>query len=180
MLGVTDKILEWCARALIGIGSVAVVLMMVHVMAEVLVRYFLTASIPGTEEIVSGYYMVAVVFLPLGYVQYERGHVIIELFTLKLSSRSKAWLDACVLAVCAAALSVFTYAGYVKALRMTARNEIWIGLIDVAIWPSRWMLPAGLLVMTLIMVVQSIQEFHSAITGKGHHEPRHAEDVESV
>jgi len=115
MLEISEKIVVWCARALIGIGSVAIVLMMLHVMSEVLLRYFFTYSIPGTEEIVSGYYMVAVVFLPLGYVQLERGHVFIELFTLKVSDRGKAWMDGFVLIVCTASLSIFTYAGFDKA-----------------------------------------------------------------
>lgn len=181
MFGRIEKILDGCARLLMGIGSVAVVLMMVHVMAEVILRYFFTASIPGTEEIVSGYYMVAVVFLPLGYVQMERGHVIIELFTLKVSDRGKAWLDGCVLLVCAGALSIFTYAGFDKAVSMTARGEMWIGLIDVIIWPARWMLPAGLLVMTVMMVLQAIREFQSAAGGgEGHVDPQHAEDAERV
>ncbi|WP_373086611.1 TRAP transporter small permease [Sneathiella sp.] len=180
MLEISEKIVNLCARLLMVLGCVAMTMMMLHVMSEVFLRYFFTASIPGTEEIVSGYYMVAVVFLPLGYVQLERGHIIIELFTLKVSERGKAWMDGVVLTVCSAALAIFAYAGFDKAINMTIKNEIWIGMVDVSIWPARWMLPVGLTVMTLMMVVQCIREFQFAVTGKGAIAHRHIEDSERV
>ena len=180
MLETSEKISVWCARTLMAIGCVAIIAMMVHVMAEVTLRYFFNASIPGTEELVSGYYMVMVVFLPLGYVQLERGHVIIELFTLKASARTKAWMDGFVYVVCSGALAIYAYAGYHKAIEMTQKGEFWIGIVDVTVWPARWMMPIGIAVMGLIMILQAIREFQAAITGKGHHDPKPAEESEKV
>jgi TRAP-type C4-dicarboxylate transport system permease small subunit len=132
---------------------------------------------------VSAYYMTAVVFLPLAYVQRERGHVMIELFTMWVPNRGKAAIDGTVLLACAAALCVFTYATYEKAVEMTARHEIWVGLLDVYVWPSRWFLPIGLGLMALYMIFQSVREYLYAFGGghgTGHQEPRHAEDSEQV
>lgn len=175
-----ERALTWCARALAVVGGVTMVIMMVHVMSEVFARYFFITSIPGTEELVSGYYMVAVVFLPLGLVQLERGHLCIELFTLWMNSRQKAWLDGIVLIVCACALSVFVYASFDKAVEMTRKGEIWIGMVDVMIWPARWMLPIGLATMTLLMLLQAAQELRSAFTGEGHDDPKPPQDSEQV
>ena len=180
MLDVTERLLGAGALILLIIGGAAIIVMMGHVMIEVLLRTFFNVSIPGTEELVSAYYMIAVVFLPLGYVQRERGHVIVELFTLWLSSRATAWLDGIVCLVCGAALSVFTYAAFDRAIAMTARGEIWIGMVDVLVWPSRWLMAIGLAVMTLILFAQSVREFHAAITGRGHQDPKHPEDAERV
>lgn len=180
MLEIIEKLISICARILLFVGAIAIVLMMSHVMIEVALRTLLDKSIPGTEEIVSGYYMVAVVFLPLAYVQLERGHVIIELFTLKAGPRLKAWLDGFVYVVCGSALAVFTYATFDKAIKMTARDEMWIGMIEVTVWPARWILPFGLGVMMIIMFLQAIREFQSAITGERYIEPMHAEDSEKV
>lgn len=180
MLENTEKLISWCARALLFIGAVAIVLMMTHVMIEVMLRTLFDKSIPGTEEIVSGYYMVAVVFLPLAYVQLERGHIIIELFTLKAGPRLKAWIDGFVYVVCGGALSIFTYATLDKAIKMTAKQEMWIGMIEVIIWPARWILPLGLGIMMMIMFLQAIREFQSAITGEHFQNPMHAEDSEQV
>lgn len=180
MLEITEKLISWCARVLLFVGAIAIVLMMSHVMLEVMLRTLFDISIPGTEEIVSGYYMVAVVFLPLAYVQLERGHVIIELFTLKAGPRLKAWIDGFVYIICGGALAIFTYATFDKALKMTAKNEMWIGMIEVTIWPARWALPFGLGIMMMIMFLQAIREFQSAITGEHYQEPMHAEDSEKV
>ena len=124
--------------------------------------------------------MVAVVFLPLAYVQLERGHIIIELFTLKAGPRLKAWIDGFVHVVCGSALAIFTYATFDKAIKMTAKGEMWIGMIEVIIWPARWSLPLGLGIMMIIMFLQAIREFQSAITGKHFQNPMHAEDSEKV
>ncbi|MEQ8322515.1 MAG: TRAP transporter small permease [Rhodospirillales bacterium] len=180
MLEVIEKLISLCARALLFLGAVAIVLMMSHVMVEVALRTLFDKSIPGTEEIVSGYYMVAVVFLPLAYVQLERGHVIIELFTLKAGPRLKAWMDGFVYVVCSGALGIFTYATFDKAINMTTKNEMWIGMIEVTIWPARWILPFGLGIMMMIMILQAIREFQSAITGERYQSPMHAEDSEQV
>jgi len=180
MLDITERLTSWCARALLFVGAIALVLMMMHVMIEVGLRTLFNKSIPGTEEIVSGYYMVAVVFLPLAYVQLERGHIIIELFTLKAGPRLKAWIDGCVSFLCSGALGVFTYATFDKAIEMTSKGEFWIGMIEVVIWPARWALPFGLGIMMLIMFLQGIREFQSAITGKHFQNPMHAEDSEKV
>jgi len=180
MLETFEKISKWCATALMVIGCVAIVLMMVNVMAEVIVRYFFNRSIPGTAEFVSGYYMVMVVFLPLAYLQLERGHVIIELFTQKASDRTKSWIDGIVYIICSGALAIYAYAGFNKAIEMTQRGELWFGLIEVIIWPARWMMPIGVAVMGVVMFLQAIRELQAAKSGKGHQDPKSASESEGI
>jgi len=180
MLGTFEKISKWCATALMLVGCVAIVVMMIHVMSEVAMRTFFNSSIPGTEELVSGYYMVMVVFLPLGYLQLERGHVIIELFTQKASDRTKSWIDGIVYIICSGALAIYAYAGFNKAIEMTQKGEFWVGLVDVTVWPARWLMPIGIAVMGVVMLLQAIRELQAAKSGKGHHDPKSAEEAEGV
>ena len=65
-------------------AGILIILMMIHVAVDVFCRIVLNAPLYGTLEIVAGYYMVAVVFLPLAYVSGGEGHIFIELFTSKL------------------------------------------------------------------------------------------------
>ena len=76
-------------------GGVALVLMMLHIVADVATKYLFNDPIDGTTEIVAAYYMVAVVFMPLAYVTFAEGHLIVELFTSRMSGRPLAALIGC-------------------------------------------------------------------------------------
>ena len=65
----------------------------VHEMGEVMLRTAFKLTIPGTEETVSAYYMIACAFLPLAWVQRGRAHVSVEVFTLWMPPRMLALLD---------------------------------------------------------------------------------------
>lgn len=159
------RILDVISDTLLAISCVAVVAMMLQVTADAFLRTFVHWSVPGTEEIVSAYYMVAVAFLPLAYVQRERGHVMIELFTMRLSPRANAAIDSIVYIVCGTGLAIFTYATLFKAIAMTEESEILIGTIDVTVWPSRWFVPAGCGAMALYMWLHAIQDLMWAVRG---------------
>lgn len=159
------KCLDIISNSLLAVSCLAVVAMMLQVTADAFLRTFFHWSVPGTEEIVSAYYMVAVAFLPLAYVQRERGHVMIELFTMRLSPRTNAFLDSAVFTICGIGLAIFTYASVLKAVAMTEESEILIGTVDVTVWPSRWFVPAGCGAMALYMWLQALQEFTWALRG---------------
>lgn len=170
MQGVT-RILDAVSNALLAISCVAVGAMMLQVTADAFLRTFIHWSIPGTEEIVSAYYMVAVAFLPLAYVQRERGHVMIELFTMRLPPRANAAIDGIVFIVCGIALAIFTYASVVKAISMTEQAEILIGTVDVTVWPSRWFVPAGCAAMALYMWLNAFKDLAWAVHGGPREQP---------
>ena len=142
-LGYPADFLAWCAGLLI-------IVMMVHVAADVFGRLVLRAPIDGTIEWVAGYYMVAVVFFPLAYVSRGEGHILIELFTSKLPARARAALD------CMAATLTFIYVGLMawqtgmEAIEQTEGRETWETADDlITIWPSRWLLPIGCAMMAI-------------------------------
>lgn len=166
-----QRLLDIVADALLAISCVAVVAMMLQVTADAFLRTFLHWSVPGTEEIVSAYYMVAVAFLPLAFVQRERGHVMIELFTMRLPPRTNALIDSIVFVVCGLGLAFFSYASLLKAVAMTEESEILIGTIDVTVWPSRWFIPVGCGAMALYMWLHAIQDFIWAIRGGPREQP---------
>ena len=91
------KLIRWSAAGiLMSIGGIALLAMMGHVAGDVIGRSFFGAPIDGTLEIVSGYYMVAVVFLPLAFVTRNDDHIYVELFTRRMGAGRIALLDAAV------------------------------------------------------------------------------------
>lgn len=159
------KILDGLTNILMAIGALSILLMMFQITLEVMLRTLFKDTIPGTEEIVSTYYMIGCAFLPLAWVQRERGHVIVELFTIWLSPRAAAALDGVVTLICAAGIAIFFFAGVEKAVAMTAQGEILIAMIDVVVWPSRWLLPAGLGTMLIYMLVHAVGDLTWAARG---------------
>ena len=79
------------------VAALFVIVMMLHVCADVFSRLVLGRSLHGTIEIVSAYYMVGVIFLPLIEVTREDGHISVELLTRRLPPqiRHARWPPAC-------------------------------------------------------------------------------------
>ena len=160
------RVIVLLCRLQICLGGIAMIMMMVQICADAALRTLFNSSVPGTLEIVSFYYMVSVVFLPLAYIQLHRGHVIIELFTSSLSDRTNALIDAIVYTLAAVAMGYFTMAAVEKAMKMTTLGEFVLGVILVYTWPARWLVVAGTGLMSLVYAFTAIEEFARAF-GRG-------------
>lgn len=126
-----------------GVGWAAAFIMMAWLFAEIVLRLTIRSPIPGTIEIVSNYFMVAMVFLPLAYAQKRRDHIWVTLFTLRFPPRLNQVLDliACVIGL----LYVFSIAwfSWQAATQAMAVGEYQPGVINVLIWPARFLVPLG-------------------------------------
>lgn len=168
MLNGLERILDRVANALMFIGGVAVTLMMVHIGADVVGKYFFNYPIPATLEVVAWYYMVATIFLPVAYIQLHQKHLMVELFTRALPPRTMALLEGCVCLlgfVYVSTLVVLTFDGAMVETANGAAHDV--TYFDLPVWPSRWFLPAALLVMAIIMALQATRSFLYLLTGKG-------------
>jgi len=177
------RLIDRLSSVLLVLGGIAMAVMMVNVAVDIVTRNLLRITVPGTLELVSYYYMVAVVFLPLAFVQRSRGHVMIELFTLWLPRRVNAFIDAIVYLLGAIGLGLFTYAAFGKAIYMTGVNEMQFGVIDVVVWPGRWFVPIGCGAMVLQLLLQATAEFVYAIKGTelpGHRDLEIMDHMEQV
>ncbi|MBW3095817.1 TRAP transporter small permease subunit [Pseudohoeflea coraliihabitans] len=148
------------------VGAVAMVLMMVHIIVDAVLRTFFASSAPGTTEFVSFYYMVAVTFLPLAYIQCLRGHVIIELFTGGLPPRVVHAIDGVVALVIAGAAGYFAFAAGWKAIAMTRAGEFVIGAILVETWPTRWFVVSGVGLLAVVALLQALDDLYTAAGGQ--------------
>lgn len=140
--------------ATLALGAVAAAAMMIHVTADV-VGKAIGAPVTGTLEIVSSYYMVACIFLPLGWVQQQRSHLAVELFAERTPKRVDRFLST----FADVALLVFTVllcaASWSEALEQTVVRETSEAVaIRIEVWPSRWFPVAGALCMSLTLMLQ--------------------------
>lgn len=139
------------------IGGVAIVFMMLHIVADVAMKYLLNDPIDGTTEIVAAYYMVAVVFLPLAYVAFTSGHLVVEMFTRRLRDYPLRLLIGFTGLATLGYLVFLMYHTAVEALGRTREGEAWETSVDlVAVWPSRWLLPVGLGAMAMYVLFHAV------------------------
>jgi TRAP-type C4-dicarboxylate transport system permease small subunit len=145
-----STIAMWLSMA---IGAV----MMLHIAADVTARHFFGGSLFGTIEIVSGYYMVAITFLPLAWLVGREGHIFVELFTRHMRARSLLRLETFVIAVTIAYVAILAWQSIINALEQTERREQWeTALGFVAMWPSRWLLAIGFACLAAQFIAQLV------------------------
>ena len=130
---------------LLWLGYGAILLMMLHVSMDVAARVFFASPLLGTLEVVENYYMVACVFLPLGYLQATRGQIVVEVLSEWMPRRTRSGLDVVALFLTGAFLLLLTYTGALEAWEQTLKLEAErvAGSKRLPVWPVRWFVVAG-------------------------------------
>jgi TRAP-type C4-dicarboxylate transport system permease small subunit len=154
-----DRALSWLSKVLLVLGAVALLLMAAHVTLDVLGRLTLARPIYGTTEIVSFYYMVAAVCLPLAYIELKDEHITVDVLYMQMPRWLKraVFVFACLMT--AGFFGIFAYQSWLDALRATATREVVMGHAFIEIWPSRYFLPVSfalLVVATLLRAVKAL------------------------
>ena len=148
-----------------GAGWLAAFIMMVWLFAEIILRLVIRQPIPGTIEIVSHYFMVAIVFLPLAYAQKRHEHIWVVLFSLRFPWRVNLALDTLWYVV--GLLYVFSIAwfSWQAATQAMAIGEYQPGIVNVAIWPARFLVPLGTFAFALQYLADIIRNLRAFRAG---------------
>ncbi len=161
-----DRLLKWLEPPIhifMWVGLVAGFLMMAHVSADVAGRAFFRPLI-GTTEIVSGYYMIAVAYLPWAFIARNDEHIAVDLFTRQIPGSVMIWLDVFVKVLTIVYLSVFVWQTWFRALQQMAAGEaLQVGGGYLAVWPSRFFLPLAGGLMLFYLAVRVVRDVRDAI-----------------
>jgi TRAP-type C4-dicarboxylate transport system permease small subunit len=147
------KFIATTSRLFMFISSIFLVLMMLHVTADVLMKYFFNSPIEGTFETVTYYYMISIVFLPLAMVELRNEHIYVDLFVRRLPERIQQgiFIFACFTGI--VYFSIMTFQTFIDALKATAERETVMSNYLFYVWPSRWALPIGMGCMVLALAL---------------------------
>lgn len=147
-----DKITSRIDNMLLVLGCLFLAAMMIQITVDVLLRSVFNLGVPATLELVSYYYMVGAVFLPLSYVERYHAHIEVDLFTQLLpgSARFVLYLFACLVGLCF--FGVLTYQTFFDAVSATIQKQTVMSNFIFYIWPSRWALPVGFAAACLAIV----------------------------
>lgn len=133
--------------------------MMIHVSADVALKYAINRPIPGTLEIVSAYYMVAGVFLPIAAVELARASIQVDAAYQFMPRYMKVFCMALVLGLSAAVYFVLAYTSWGDAMRSYSINEQMMGQVFITVWPSRFVLPISFFLAGSICIFYLYQFF---------------------
>lgn len=157
------KWIEWPIHLMLWIGLVAGGLMMLHVTTDVTARTVFNSPLPGTNEIVSGYYMVVTAYLPWAYIARDNSHIQVEMFTRLMPRRVQFWLSILAKVLTIAYVSLFTWETYIRAVQQTRLGEVWQIMGGfIPIWPSRWLLPLAGGLMVIYLILRTIDDLARA------------------
>lgn len=154
-----DNATYWFSKVLLAVSALSAIVMAVHVSADVVARTLLSQPIAGTTEIVSFYYMVAVVCLPLAYLDLRDDHITVDLLYLTMPMWLKRGVFALSCLATAAFFALFAYESWFIALRSMESGEMVMGSASIQIWPSRFFLPIGFVVLTLAALLRAVRGF---------------------
>lgn len=137
------EVIRWLNIGTVVIACLVMFLMMLHITIDVGVRYFFNGQIVGTLEWVSFYYMVALVFLALGYVEMKSENIRVDLFVQMMpnSVQLGLYVFACLLGI--VFFGMLFWQSLSDAIGATQRGEEAMSNFRFLIWPARWTLPIG-------------------------------------
>lgn len=144
-------------RLAVFIGAVGLILMMLQVTVDVVGKYFFHAPMPLTMEMVSFYYMSAVVFLPLLTLERRGSSLVhVELVYDRLPRRLRAGLLPLSLLLSALYCGAASWAALQPALVAMHRGTYAGSSFIVAVWPTRFFPVAGFALVAIALVAKAL------------------------
>lgn len=144
-------------RLLSLVGGAAVVLMMLHVTLDVVLLNLFRISMNTAPEIVARYYMVAVAFLPLGWLTLRNQMISVELLDFMVPKWALRLSDFLIALIGVGVYGMLTYAAWLRALReMRSRSFVDLVSIELPVWPSHFLVPAGFGLATLACALMAV------------------------
>lgn len=144
-------------RVLSFVGGAAVVLMMFHVTLDVILLNLFRISMNTAPDIVARYYMVAVAFLPLGWLTLRNQMISVDLLDFVLPKPVRIGLDVLIAVTGTIVYALLTYATWLRALReMRSRSFVDLVTVELPVWYSHFLVPLGFGLATLACALMSI------------------------
>lgn len=110
------RYIDFATTVLAGVAGVAVVFLMLHVTADVIARAIFGNTFPGTIIIVSNYYMIFLVCLPLAVVERSNAHINVDVLTNLFAERVKEPLFGWTYLLTAVVFGLVAYGSWVEAV----------------------------------------------------------------
>ncbi|OPY71878.1 MAG: 2,3-diketo-L-gulonate TRAP transporter small permease protein YiaM [Syntrophorhabdus sp. PtaU1.Bin058] len=151
----------------LGIFSGIVLLGILALMSgEVIFRYFFNKPILGTVEI-SSYLLVIFCFTGIAFTQSQRGHINIELVTLRFPEGTQRMLRIITLILSLTTFMIITWQMAAAFWKSWEMQEVRWGALPLPVWPVKFMIAFGSLSLCLQLLLDIVDEIRNKITLPG-------------
>lgn len=152
-----ERIEDAALSLLAVLGAVATLALMLHVAADITLRNLTNQPIPATFEVVTNYYMVALAFIPLAWVEKSGGMVQVEIIDGALSPFMKRLSDRLVALISTLVYAVLAWVTLQVALRNSAIGSyLMANSVRVLTWPAFWIPPVGFGLAALVTFIKLV------------------------
>lgn len=167
-MALIGRLLSRVIDAVTWIGVLAIILMMVHITADVIGKFLFNAPVPATISLVSNYYMVVVAFIPLALVEKRNAHISVEVLTEFMPLRTQYHLFSWTYLVSAAVFGILAYRTGQEAMKTYEAGTFMVEQgVKIITWPSYFLLPLGTGLMTAAVIYRWVIYISGAKSGLG-------------
>lgn len=157
-----SHIVDISLNTLAFIGTLAVLALMVHVMADVVLRNTINQPVPATYEIVTNYYMLALAFVPLAWVEKGGGMVNVEVIEPLLGPRAMWLSDRLVAMISTIIYLSLAWVTFQASLKSFASGSFVLAQnIPIPTWPAFFLPPIGFALAGLVTTIRLFEPFRS-------------------
>jgi TRAP-type C4-dicarboxylate transport system permease small subunit len=151
-------------RALTLVGAVAVLAMMLHISLDVVLRNLFRISMNTTPEIVARYYMVAIAFLPLGWLHLRNQMIAVEVLDFMLPPRLQQVQSVIIALAGMTIYAALAHVTFAKALK-EARSGAFVELVSfkLPVWHSYFLPPVGFALAALACLLIALAALSPAV-----------------
>ncbi len=157
MAEIIEKYLTWASKWLMYLTALSLLAMMLHVFADVALKYVINQPIPGTAEIVAHYYMVAAVFMPMPFVEIRNSGISVDMIYNLLGAKLRRVLLLLAYVGQIVFFSILAYQSALDAWKAFQIKEFISSQIVVYVWPATFILPVGLFFAALVSLLRLFQ-----------------------
>ena len=144
--------IKWPSEIISNITAISLFLMMLHIAADVIMRYFFNSPLPGTMTVIMYYYMIVVVFASVVLVERSDAHIRIELLTERFPLPAQRLLRKLSDIGSLVIYGAIAFRGYEQALAaLGERTLVMEGEAEIITWPTYFVIPVCILVALFIV-----------------------------
>ena len=154
--------INWLVSGQGRIAAYAVLVMALMVTIDVILRFVFNAPTKFATEF-AAYLLVVSVSFGLAYTLRERAHIRIDFITSRLPRRVRSWVQvitSIMALVFTGLLSWLNWGEFMTSLKLQTTSRT---AMDVVIWPAQLFMPLGLLVISLLLILNIYSETKVAL-----------------
>lgn len=137
------------------ITAITLIIMMLHVVLNALLRYFVLSPIDGTNEIVAYWYLPIVALLGIPAAQLRKEHIAVSLVLERMSHKTAQVFKFFACSVGALLSLGFAWFGFEEALSNMASGST-AGVTQIITWPAYMLVPLVFVLLALLFIGDSV------------------------